>query len=275
MRIVPSRPRQGGLDMITTMLIAGPPGCGKTSWILNRLQSHPGPCGYLRLPGFPEEDLPQAHDGGIDLTYLQYLCPGLLDLSQSDLTVQSQQGPPLALIELPQFQPPHQVGLEGLDPRLIPYLDALHLIPDQYLHFGRDSELPVQDTLDFHNLETWSHNLTGSVWDPDSLNSFWFELVNGAYGDVYRAKALMNRPDGGAFFFNWMVSRSGSQFLPLQTMAPPDGRPERLSHLVLQGRGLNPAGIETTISDCLLSDAVLELQQSPLRPSQHPAPLPI
>ena len=71
-------------------------------------------------------------------------------------------------------------------------------------------------------------DLHNSVWDPNSLSSFWFELVNGAYGDVYRAKALMNLPDGRAFFCNWMVSQQGSQFLPLEgwshPMADPNAR---------------------------------------------------
>ena len=35
--------------MSTTWLISGPPGCGKTTWILNALRDHPGACGYLRL----------------------------------------------------------------------------------------------------------------------------------------------------------------------------------------------------------------------------------
>ena len=30
-------------------LISGPPGCGKTTWVLQRLQPHQGPCAYLRL----------------------------------------------------------------------------------------------------------------------------------------------------------------------------------------------------------------------------------
>ncbi len=49
--------------------------------------------------------------------------------------------------------------------------------PDRHLHFGRDPELPQQDTLDFSHLEAWSLNLNAAVWDPDSLSSFWFELA--------------------------------------------------------------------------------------------------
>ncbi len=97
-----------------TLLISGPPGCGKTSWILSRLQSHRGPCGYLRLAGTP--------------------------------------------IERPQFQPPTETGLAGVDCRVIPLLEALHLSPDEHLHFGRDAALPRQDTLDFSSLQAWERH---------------------------------------------------------------------------------------------------------------------
>ena len=257
--------------MSETLLISGPPGCGKTSWILSRILRHRGPCGYLRLAGSSDEGLSQARDGGLDLAWLQDQRPGLLDLADPQQALAPRPAKLLALIELPQFQPPQDSGLAGVDRRVLPQLEALHLNPAAHLHFGRDDLLPRQDTLDFSSLRAWERNLVGSVWDPASLNSFWFELVNGAYGDVYRAKALMNLPDGRAVFCNWMVSREGSQVLPLRTVAPPEGRPGRLSRLVVQGKDLDPAAIEVTLADCLLSDAVLELQQAPLRQGQ---PLP-
>ena len=258
--------------MSPTLLISGPPGCGKTSWILNRIRNHRGPCAFLRLVGYPDERLLQARDGGIDLAWLQDQYPGLLDLADPDQALAPRPANLLALIELPQFQPPADSGLAGVDRRVIPQLEAMHLSPDEHLHFGRDDLLPRQDTLDFNSLQALERNLAGSVWDPPSLNSFWFELVNGAYGEVYRAKALMNLPDGRSFFFNWIVSQEGTQFQPLERVAPPEGRPQRLSRLVVQGKHLDAAGIEATIADCLLSDAVLELQQAPQRPSGAPLP---
>jgi hypothetical protein len=258
--------------MSQILLISGPPGCGKTSWILSQLQVHKGPCGYLRLAGFPAEGCTQALDGGIDLAVLADHCPGLRDLADPAHALAPPTGDLLALIELPQFQPPAHVDSSGIDARLRPQLEALQLLPQRHLHFGRDAELPPQDTLQFNSLEAWSLDLTRSVWDPPSLNSFWFELVNGAYGEVYRAKALMNLPDGRSFSFNWIVSQEGTQFLPLERVAPPEGRPQRLSRLVVQGKHLDAAGIEATIADGLLSDAVLELQQASQRPSGAPLP---
>ena len=250
--------------MSQTLLISGPPGCGKTTWMLNSLKSHQGPRGYLRLPGISTSGLEQADDGGIDLSYLQDQISDLIDLSHTG-QASADEEQQLNLVELSQFQPPATTGLGGVDSSVIQQLEALGLGLNRALHFGQDEDLPKEDTLEFSRLEAWSLPLEGSVWDPNSLSSFWFELVNGAYGDVYRAKALMNLPDGRAFFCNWMVSQGASQFLPLEAVAAPDGRPKRCSRLSVQGKALDGSGIQATIADCLLSDEVLELHQEPQR----------
>lgn len=240
--------------MSRTLLISGPPGCGKTTWIRNRILSHPGSCGYLRLAGYPDEGLVQARDGGIDLLWLQDQCPGLLDLGDPDLALAPRPADQLVLIELPQFHPPAEADLAGVDRRVIPQLEALHLLPELHLHFGRDAVLPCHDTLDFSGLQAWERNLAGFVWDAASLSDVWFELMHGAFGEVSRAKALMNLPGGRSIFCNWIVSRESAQFLPLQTITTPDGPPERLSHLVVQGRDLDPDALEARLAEALPGD---------------------
>ncbi len=249
-------------------LISGPPGCGKTTWVLQRLEEHQGPCAYLRLEGDKEAGLEQGADSGIDLAWLKDQVPRLDESTPSNAAELKQDNDGLTLIEVQQFHLPSQEGIEGLENEVRSKLEALQLQPDQFLHFGRDPELPAKDTLEFSKLEAWHTSLSGCVWDPNSLSSFWFELVNGAYGDVYRAKGLMNLPDGRAFFCNWMVSQESSQFLPLNTTASPQGRPNRTSQLVVQGKALNPKGIQATINDCLLADDVLAMQQQQLQQQQ-------
>ena len=117
-------------------------------------------------------------------------------------------------------------------------LAALNVEVSHHLHFGRDAELPSQDGLDFSRLESWSQDLVGAVWDPNGLSSFWFELVNGAYGDVYRAKALMNLLMDVLFLqldlesTRFAIFTSGSSCTTY-------GRPKRMSQLVVQGKALN------------------------------------
>lgn len=254
--------------MQQTWLINGPPGCGKTNWILETLRQHSGPCAYLRLDGFSREGLAAGMNAGVDRTWLCDQIPHLQDLSQSASLEAMPSQDSLVLVEVQQFRPPVNRSLEGLDPQVMEQLNRFQLNPVRVLSFGLDSDLPKHDTLNFTKLEAWNLNLQGCVWDPNSLSSFWFELVNGAYGDVYRAKALMNLPDGRSFFCNWMVSQEGSQFLPLEAVQPPTGRPNRLSHLVVQGKALDPDGMQSTIDDCLLADEVLAMQQAQLRQQQ-------
>ena len=254
--------------MGTTWLIAGPPGCGKTTWICNTLKAHQGTCGYFRLEIPSQQGLEQGEDPSIDRTWLGDQIPGLRDLLVQGDRAACAADDALNLIEVQQFRVPAESKLEALDPAIKQQLDDAQLQPDRVLNFGLDPELTCQDTLAFSRLEAWTLSLHDSVWDPNSLNSFWFELVNGAYGDIYRAKALMNLPDGRAFFCNWIVSQQGSQFLPLDSVERPNGRPNRQSELVVQGKALNGVGIQTTVEDCLISDDVLEMHQATRRDLQ-------
>ena len=162
--------------------------------------------------------------------------PNLLDLSISNSISEKDKENILIIIEFPQFFIPNSQGINGVDLRIINELEKYNFQPNRYLHFGRDPELSIKDTLDFKAIESISLDLKKHIWDPASLNTFWFELVNGACGDVYRAKALMNLPDGRYILFNWIVSQQGSQYQTLNQVAPLNGRPERCSEIVIQGK---------------------------------------
>ena len=226
----------------------------------------------MRLAGNSPDGLEQRLGSGIDQAWLRDQIPELRSAQRHEQGQDHYGDDQLTVIEVQQFRSTDHKGIDGYGAYVQAQLESLQLQPTQTLHFGRDPELPSQDTLDFSRLEAWHHSLSGCVWDPDSLSSFWFELVNGAYGDVYRAKALMNLPDGRSFFCNWMVSQQGAQLLLLSSTSAPNGRPSRTSELVVQGKALNPAGIQSTINDCLPTDEVLEMQQQQLRSQQPTTP---
>ena len=254
--------------MSQVWLISGPPGCGKTNWILDIFRNHKGSCGYLRLKGYGELDLIQVAESKIDFTFLKDQIPQLIDFSVVDNSSLFNQKELLICIELPQFRKPDIYGIAGIDSRVLNQLEALNLNPNKYLHFGRDKELPIKDTLDFKKIESYSLNLYKFVWDPASLNTFWFELVNGAYGDVYRSKALMNLPDGRSILFNWILTQEASQYFHLNKISPLNGRSESYSEIVIQGININFKVIQATINQCILNNSVLEYHQSSLREAQ-------
>ena len=91
--------------MNQTWLISGPPGCGKTTWILKMLQQHAGPCSYLRLSGHSLDNLELGRNAGIDRAWLHDQIPQLNDLSKNDHNPADGDNNHLALIELRNLCP--------------------------------------------------------------------------------------------------------------------------------------------------------------------------
>ena len=101
-------------------LISGPPGCGKTTWALQRLQRHQGPCAYLRLEGEKAAGLEQGDDSGIDLAWLKDQVPRLEEPATANATDLKQDNDGLTLIEVQQFHPPSKEGVKGSETTFAP-----------------------------------------------------------------------------------------------------------------------------------------------------------
>ena len=187
--------------MSQTWIISGPPGCGKTSWILNTFKNHSGNCGYVRLGGYSEINLEQAINSKIDFAFLKDQIPNLLDLSSSKLPLEVEKENILIIIEFPQFFIPKFQGISGIDLRVIKELEIYNLQPNKYLHFGRDLELPIKDTLDFKAIESCSIDLNKNIWDPASLNTFKNYSGNcgylrlGGYSEINLEQAINSKID--------------------------------------------------------------------------------
>lgn len=108
----------------------------------------------------------------------------------------------------------------------------------------------------------WRAPSSGQVMDEDSLLEFWYELTNGAYGNVERAKAIFDVADGRSLYADFVAGLPPKEFKELNLPRHLEGRPERFSGIEVLGDELNETAIKQTLEDCCLSDAaILEYQQ--------------
>lgn len=109
--------------------------------------------------------------------------------------------------------------------------------------------------------------MTGQVFDPASLNVFWFELAEGAYGKLYRAKGIFDLADGRAFAFDFASGLADSTYTELDLPHWLNGRPDRFSGIEVVGQALEQAVIAQTLKDCSLSDAAIAHYQAQIKQS--------
>jgi hypothetical protein len=253
--------------MSHVFLVAGPSGVGKTHWIAEQLQQHPPnqPIAYLNLGGgsFP-----------LDGRYLQTLHPKLDCLSDENASVK--------LVEHQGAANPIyiEVGFHiALDSLVLPLVDCRNIVlvppksPETDWHHWTESDEVIVGVgtapESITNLQMQRALLSGEVFDPPSLDIFWQELIQGAYGSVQRAKAILNIADGQTFLFNFISGLEGSDYRALEVPLCLDGRPQEFSGLEVVGEGLDGAGITETLQDCFVADEMLAQYQAYLKTAQE------
>ena len=107
--------------------------------------------------------------------------------------------------------------------------------------------------------------LTGEVLDPASLNVFWDELIQGAYGSVARAKGIFEIVDGRSFYFSFGVGYPDATYFELPLPPVLNERPTRFSGLEVVGDKLQAQVIMETLQDCGLDDNALAYYQEQIR----------
>lgn len=136
---------------------------------------------------------------------------------------------------------------------------------------GPDANPEIGPKTRLDNVETqtdiWQAKLQGQVLDPASLHTFWQELVQGAYGQMIRTKAVLELADGQSIYIDHLpLQETTYQDLPGPKWL--DGRPQRFSGIEVMGRGLDKDAIAATLKDCCLTDATLKAHQAALKESQ-------
>lgn len=127
------------------------------------------------------------------------------------------------------------------------------------------------------DVDDWQHSqpqiirsiLTGQVIDGASLETFWYELIHGAYGKVQRAKGIFTPVDGRVLYLDFVAGfpkdtpGTSATVLPL----PPctKGRPEQFSGIEIVGFNLDRAGIAQTLEYSSLDDQAIAYYQEQIQ----------
>jgi G3E family GTPase len=243
--------------MIT--VVAGPCGAGKTTWILQELAQLPTPAVYV-TPGvgpvpidatrvaarFPQVEIFQRQP---ETELLQRLAAGVPVYFELGFQLEAD-------VPLLEGRPHRRVALVAEENR-----DAgWQLWADEVIR-GNPS------TLNLHAAQVWRAPLSGQVFDPPSLDTFWQELIQGAYGEVHRAKGIFELAEGQAFHLDFVNSLPGSAYTELNLPRWVQGRPNRFSGIEGVGQELDEGAIAATLKDCYLSDSLLTAHQATLKDS--------
>ncbi|WP_416671283.1 GTP-binding protein [Egbenema bharatensis] len=252
------------MQTLDITLVTGPSGAGKTTWIQQQIRSIAGSTLYLSLG---------ADAGSVDSTYLAAEVPGLTVLPITQLADLLAHPIPGATVYL-------ELGF---------HIDLSSLIlPDPMTDCRRVAVLPPgsRDT-DWHGwadeivtgAEThftlqqphfWHSALSGEVLDPASLNTFWYELINGAYGTIQRAKGIFDVADGRSFYFDSVTGLPETPYLELNLPLWLNGRPDRFSGIEIVGEALEQETIAQTIQECCLEDHAIAYYQQQIKDSLEP-----
>jgi hypothetical protein len=247
-------------------LVAGPSGSGKTTWIHHQIATRTEASAYLCLG---------AGDTQIDSTYMSATCERLVVAATDAVWTQLAATQPLYVEIAPQLD------LAALKlPIEIESCHKIAIVPSGV----QQSEWHDWATETFVSSEVSTTNvpltasprwvLTGEVLDPASLNLFWDELIQGAYGTVARAKAIFEVVNGRSMYFSFGLGYPECTYLELPLPPITNGRPTRFSGLEIVGDSLQIPVIMETLQDCCLDDRALDYYQQQLR-SQLPSESPV
>lgn len=119
--------------------------------------------------------------------------------------------------------------------------------------------------------------LTGQVIDSASLETFWYELTHGAYGQVQKAKGIFTLVDGRVLQLDFVAGlpKDAPEIIPeiipetitTELSLPPctKGRPDQFSGVEIIGFNLDRAGINQTLEDSCLDDQAIAHYQAQIQ----------
>jgi Cobalamin synthesis protein cobW C-terminal domain len=238
--------------------VAGAAGVGKTTWISQQLASGGSAVCYF---------CPQTGGTPIDSTHLAANFPQLVLLDDENIS-QLQQ---LSTNTTTYIEMGFHLSL-ATNESLVANLNVhkVAIVPPgskhtEWHHWADTIEigqvLPAAVPQDL-----WRSNLTSQVLDPASLDMLWYELTNGAYGTVQRAKGVYDLADGRSFYFDFVAGQE-KKYQELNLPLWLEGRPDRFSGMEVIGINLDREAIGDTLRDCCLSNEAIAYYQAQTKQS--------
>ncbi|MCU0571258.1 MAG: GTP-binding protein [Oculatellaceae cyanobacterium Prado106] len=269
------------MQLFKTILVSEPPGVGKTTWIQQQVHTIAEPALYINI-GSAYINMGSANmgsaDASVDATYLAAEEPNLKVVSAYQLqqSLNHFSSETMLYVELGS-----QIDLNSL------------VLPEPMSDCQRVAVLPPgTQATDWHNWadlvvdgvknhptgmydteitegivhsQLWHSALTGQVFNPASLDTFWDELIHSAYGSIQRAKGIFDMVDGRSFYFDFVAGLSETRYVELNLPQWLDGRPERFSGLEVWGDALDQTAMVQTIRDCCLEDQAIAYYQQQIQ----------
>jgi len=241
-------------------IIVGSFGVGKTHWIKEDLANHNQNSYYIS---------PKTESFPFDGALLQSYYPDLSIVNTQNLSELISSGRENNIyIEIPEYIDifSNQSFLDNLEAEKIAIVSPLE---DRKKWENLVDKIIINDKLNnsqqsfsLANLQIHQAGLTQEVLDFASLETFWQELVAGAYGDILRVKGIFNIMDGQCIYRDYVHNGLNLDFQPLQIPLSLEGRPTHFSGLEIIGANLEKQAIVDNISYfCLPDDAVQFYQQ--------------
>ncbi len=237
------------------IIVAGPCGCGKTTWIKQRFKEETAPLFYV-CPGLDTIS--------IDLIQMGYCFPEVQVITDSQASQVLSSLPDGAVVYL-------ELGFNvALDSPLLSTLTRHqvavlppHLQETEWQKWADEivlgNDIAILDQI--KPPELWHAPLQGQVFDPASLEVVLAELTGGAYGKVRRLKGIFEMPDGQALYIDFVAGLEGIEYTELNLPRWLEGRPERLSGIEVIGYNLEQNIISQTLLDGCLSDELIAYYQ--------------
>ncbi|BAZ38544.1 hypothetical protein NIES4101_44830 [Calothrix sp. NIES-4101] len=251
------------MSITTIRVVAGDAGCGKTTWISQQISTITAK----------------------EIKNILYFCPGtgnlpidqirlIADFPQIEVFKDGQEiefiqkimSANAVFMELPSYLELNAIAqiLDNLSYRKVAVISPQ--IKDSEYHMWAEEIVPgAAVNTSIIPTKLWRVPTQGQVIDEDSLSEFWYEVTNGAYGQVIRAKGIFDVADGRQIYSDFVNGVRSVDFLELDLPRHLEGRPQRFSGVEVLGTDLDEAAMRQTLEDCCLADAAISQYQEQVK----------